>query len=123
MRWPWQTEKRSGVYSDAIVTALLSRAAGTTKGNPSALSGLEIAAGLWSRALSTARVEPDDLVTRAITPSFLAAVGRSLIRHGQSLWAISVNDGPRGTHSRVFMGHNGREQPCGLALFAGACRA
>ena len=93
MRWPWQTEKRSGVYSDAIITALLSRAAGTTKGNPSALSGLEIAAGLWSRALSAARVEPDDLVTRAITPSFLAAVGRSIIRHGESLWAISVNAG------------------------------
>ena len=93
MRWPWQTEKRNSVYSDAIISALLSSASGTTKGNPSALSGLEIAAGLWSRALSTARVEPDDLVTRAITPSFLAAVGRSIIRHGQSLWAISVNEG------------------------------
>ena len=93
MRWPWQTEKRSGAYSDAILTALLNRASGTTKGNPSALSGLEIAAGLWSRALSTARVEPVDLVTRAITPSFLAAVGRSIIRHGESLWAISVNEG------------------------------
>ena len=93
MRWPWQPEKRNSVYSDAIITALLSRASGTTKGNPSALSGLEIAAGLWSRALSTARVEPDDLVTRSITPSFLAAVGRSIIRHGESLWAISVNEG------------------------------
>ena len=93
MRWPWQTEKRSGVYSDAIITALLARAAGTTKGNPSALSGLEIAAGLWSRALSTARVEPDDLVTRVVSPAFLGAVGREIIRHGESLWAISVNAG------------------------------
>ena len=93
MRWPWQPEKRSGVYSDAIITALLSRAAGTTKGNPAALSGLEIAAGLWSRALSTARVEPNDLVTRVISPAFLSAVGRALIRHGESLWAISVNAG------------------------------
>ena len=93
MRWPWQPEKRSGAYSDAIITALLSRAAGTTRGNPSALSGLEIAAGLWSRALSTARVEPDDPVTRAITPAFLSDVGRALIRHGESVWAISVSAG------------------------------
>ena len=93
MRWPWQPEKRNRVYTDAIVTALLSRAAGTTKGNPSALSGLEISAGLWSRALSTARVEPTDLVTRVVSPAFLSAVGRALIRHGESLWAISVNEG------------------------------
>ena len=93
MRWPWQPEKRNSVYSDAIVSALLAGAAGTTKGNPSALSGLEIAAGLWSRALSTARVEPDDPVTRVINPKFLSDVGRALIRHGESLWAISVNEG------------------------------
>ena len=37
MRWPWQTEKRNSVYSDAIISALLSSASGTTKGNPSAL--------------------------------------------------------------------------------------
>ena len=108
MRWPWQIEKRSGVYSDAIITALLSRAAGTTKGNPSALSGLEIAAGLWSRALSTARVEPDDLVTRVISPAFLSAVGRALIRHGESIWAISVKRWPRGVAAFVFMVCHGR---------------
>ena len=93
MRWPWQPEKRNSVYSDAIITALLSRAAGTTKGNPSALSGLEIAAGLWSRALSTARVEPVDPVTRVVTAKFLSDVGRALIRHGESVWAISVSAG------------------------------
>ena len=93
MRWLWQTEKRNSVYSDAIITALLSRAAGTTKGNPSALSGLEIAAGLWSRALSTARVEPDDPVTRVVNPKFLSDVGRALIRHGESLWGISLDAG------------------------------
>ena len=93
MRWWWQPEKRSGAYSDAIVSALLARASGTTKGNPSALSGLEIAAGLWSRALSTARVEPNDLVTRVISPAFLSDVGRALIRHGESLWGISLDAG------------------------------
>ena len=93
MRWPWKTEKRSGVYSDAIITALLSRASGTTKGNPSALAALEVASGLWSRSLSIARVEPQDEVTRAISPAFLSDVGRALIRHGESVWAISVSAG------------------------------
>ena len=93
MRWPWKTEKRNSVYSDAIITALLSSASGTTKGNPSALAALEVASGLWSRSLSIARVEPQDEVTKAISPRFLATVGRSIVRHGSSLWAITVTNG------------------------------
>ena len=93
MRWPWQPEKRSGAYSDGVLRLLLSRASGTVKGDPSALSALETASGLWSRSLSIARVEPQDEVTRAITPSFLADVGRSIVRHGSSIWAITVTNG------------------------------
>ena len=93
MRWPWKTEKRSSVYTDEIVRAILSRASGTVKGNPASLAALEVAAGLWSRALSTARVEPADVVTQSITPRFLASVGRSLIRQGESLFAITVRSG------------------------------
>ena len=91
MRWPWQTEKRSGGYADGVLSLLLSRATGTVRGDPSALSALETASGLWSRSLSIARVEPQDEVTRAITPRFLATVGRSIVRHGSSIWAISVS--------------------------------
>ena len=93
MRWPWQTEKRSGAYSDGVLSLLLSRATGTVKGDPSALAALETAAGLWSRSLSIARVEPQDEVTRAISPRFLATVGRSIVRHGSSIWAITVTNG------------------------------
>ena len=93
MRWPWQTEKRSGAYSDGVLRLLLSRASGTVKGDPSAIAALEVASGLWSRSLSIARVEPQDEVTRAITPSFLATVGRSLVRHGSSIWMITVTNG------------------------------
>ena len=68
MRWPWQTEKRSGGYSDGVLRLLLSRASGTVKGDPSAIAAIETASGLWSRSLSIARVEPQDEVTRAISP-------------------------------------------------------
>ena len=93
MRWPWQPEKRSGAYSDGVLRLLLSRASGTVKGDPSAIAALETASGLWSRSLSIARVEPQDEVTRAISPRFLATVGRSIVRHGSSIWAITVSDG------------------------------
>ena len=117
MRWPWQEpEKRSGVYTDALIAAHLSRASGTVQGNPSALAALEVASGLWSRSLSIARVEPQDEVTRAITPSFLATVGRSIVRHGikhmghhRIQWAGCTDGGE-------WMGHNGR----GRILRAGA---
>ena len=93
MRWPWQTEKRSGGYSDGVLRLLLSRATGTVKGDPSALSALETASGLWSRSLSMARVEPQDEVTKQITPRFLGSVGRALVRHGSSIWTISLRNG------------------------------
>ena len=93
MRWPWQTEKRSGAYSDGVLRLLLSRASGTVKGDPSAIAALEVASGLWSRSLSIARVEPQDEVTKQITPAFLDAVGRSIVRHGSSIWAITVTNG------------------------------
>ena len=93
MRWPWQTEKRSGAYSDGVLRLLLSRASGTVQGDPSAIAALEVASGLWSRSLSIARVEPQDEVTRAISPLFLATVGRAIVRHGSSIWAIRVSDG------------------------------
>ena len=93
MRWPWQTEKRSGGYADGVLRLLLSRATGTVRGDPSAIAALETASGLWSRSLSIARVEPQDEVTRTITPKFLATVGRAIVRHGSSLWAITVLDG------------------------------
>ena len=93
MRWPWQTEKRSGAYSDGVLRLLLSRASGSVRGDPGAIAALETASGLWSRSLSIARVEPQDEVTRAITPKFLATVGRAIVRHGSSIWAITVTNG------------------------------
>ena len=80
-------------YADGVLSLLLSRATGTVRGDPSAIAALETASGLWSRSLSIARVEPQDEVTRTITPKFLATVGRAIVRHGSSLWAITVTNG------------------------------
>ena len=122
MRWPWQTEKRSGGYSDGVLSLLLSRATGTVKGDPSALAALEVASGLWSRSLSIARVEPQDEVTKAISPRFLATVGRSIVRHGSSIWAITVTNGRVVLTEASGWDVTGGSDP-ELALFAGACRA
>ena len=94
MRWPWggKTEKRQagGAYTDAIVSLLQARDRGVSVGEPGAIAALEIAAGMWSRGFASAEVSP---AIPAVTPSFLASVGRSLVRTGQSLWAIDVRRG------------------------------
>ena len=91
MRWPWdKTEQRQqsgGAYTDAVVAAIVASSSGNSVGEPSALAALEIAAGLWSRAFASAEVSPE---IPAVTPSFLASIARSLVRSGQSLWAIDI---------------------------------
>ena len=86
MRWPWdRTEKRQqsgGAYSDAIVSLLQAQAGGASVGEPGAIAALEIAAGMWSSGFASAEVSP---AIPAVTPSFLASVGRSLVRTGQSV--------------------------------------
>ena len=94
MRWPWgKTEKRQqsgGSYTDALVSLLQSRAGGASVGEPGAIAALEVAAGLWARAFAAAEVSP---AIAAVTPSFLASIGRELVRRGESLWALDVRRG------------------------------
>ena len=94
MRWPWdKTEKRqaaSGAYTDAIVSMIQQAAAGGSAGSPAAIGALETAAGLWSRAFASAELSSP---IPAVTPGVLASIGRSLVRTGQSLWAIDVLHG------------------------------
>ena len=93
MRWPWsKTENRQsgGSYTDAIVSLIQARASGGSVGEPGAIAALEIASGLWSRAFAAAELSSP---IPAVTPSVLASIGRSLVRTGQSLWAIDVLHG------------------------------
>ena len=93
MRWPWSTkrERRSGVYTDALVSYLENEAGGTTQARAGTSAAVEAAAGLWSRAFAAASVEgaPDD-VTAAVSPAVLGMIGRELIRSGEIVFAIDM---------------------------------
>ena len=92
MRWPWRRpEVRSSSYTDQVVARLIASASGASGG--SLLAVVETAARLWAAGLSSAAVSPDTLALRAVTPTFLANVGRSLCRRGESVHLIDVSGG------------------------------
>ena len=55
-----------------------------------ATAAVEIAAGIWGRALSLAIVSPQTARTRAITPSLLELAGRALARRGQVVFDLEI---------------------------------
>ena len=91
--WPFgQVEHRESA-TDAIVTALVSAASGSSvPPSVEALGAVEAAAGLWSRAFASATVEPSTLATQALTPSVLAAIGRGLAVRGEVVFEIELSD-------------------------------
>ena len=99
MRWPWsiaKRERRSGVYTDALVQYLETEAGGTAEARPATAAAVEAAAGIWSRAFASAAVEhaPAD-VAAAVSPAVLGLIGRELIRSGEIVFAIDLA-GPDG---------------------------
>ena len=90
--WPWGKYENRESATDAIVTALISQAGGSsTPPSVEALGAVEAAAGLWSRAFASATVEPQTLATQALTPSVLAAIGRGLASRGEVVFEIEAN--------------------------------
>ena len=92
MRWPWKTEKRQsgGDFSDAVVRLIEAQAAGTAA-DASSTAAVEAASGALSRAFAAATVEADPWARELVAPSFLAQVGRDLIRNGDSMHVIRMN--------------------------------
>ena len=92
MKLPWfnRPETRAADYSDAIVQALLSTAAGDVQEGLSA--GREICAGFWQRSFSSARIKGSDVVGTALAPH-LGYIGRSLVEHGEAIFYPDFNDG------------------------------
>ena len=85
-------EFRDDSYTDAVIAALTDRAqSGDVR--TGYLSSEEHAAGLWARAMASARFTPDTIATRALTPDVMASIGRNLIRNGESLHEITVEGG------------------------------
>ena len=91
LRWPWNREKRDsgGDFTDAVVRLIEAQAAGEAA-DASSTAAVEAAAGALSRAFASARVEGPGHVREAVTPGFLAQVGRDLIRSGDSMHVIRV---------------------------------
>ena len=112
MRWPWtRTEHRQasgGAYADAIVSLLAARAGGASVGEPTSTAALEIAAGLWARAFASAELSTP---IAAVSPSVMASIGRSLVRSGESLWAIDVERGVVSVRPAASWDVSGRSDP------------
>ena len=99
MRWPWQKDEppratrqqSGGDFSDAVVRLLEQTASGASADTRST-AATESAAGHLSRAFAAAEVVGPPWVQQAVSPVFLSQVGRDLVRGGDSLHVIRVND-------------------------------
>ena len=81
-----------GDFFNAVVAQLEAQAA-TRAADAGATAAVEAAAGALSRAFADAQVEGGPLVQQAVTPQFLAQIGRDLIRGGASLHRIDIRGG------------------------------
>ena len=97
MRWPWQPAplevRESQPFTDAVVAALTTAAAGGVVGDPSGIAALEAAAGLYARAFAGASVSPAGAAAAAVGPRVRALIARDLIRRGESVHLIDVVGG------------------------------
>ncbi len=97
-RWPRTREKApetrdsGGEFTDAVLRLIESTAAGTAA-DTSSTAAVEAAAGALSRAFAAADVDAPSWVQEAVTPAFLAQVGRDLVRAGVSMHVIRMSDG------------------------------
>ena len=84
----WREFRQSGNYTDQLVALQLARA---TAGGVAAtgIGALQVAAGIVARALASAQVEGDMGV---LTPSVLHDIGFDLVRRGQSVHLLRVDD-------------------------------
>ena len=93
MRWPWQRREHrdsGGDFSDAVVRLIEAQAAGTAA-DASSTAAVKAASGALSRAFASAEVDlAAPWVAQAVSPGFLAQVGRDLIRSGDSMHVIRM---------------------------------
>ena len=72
----FRTEKReSQPFTEAIQAAIFEQASGSAPFDAKALGALEVAAGFWARAFASAKITPENALTRALAPSILAMIG------------------------------------------------
>ena len=92
--WPFKkSEKRNsgGSFTDAVVRLIEAQASGSAA-DASSTAAVEAAAGALSRAFASAEVRGPGWIQNTITPEFLGQVGRDLIRAGDSMHVIRINN-------------------------------
>ena len=90
--WPWRRpEVRSSNFTEQVLASLMSSASGGH--GATAISAVEVAAGWWSRALSSARVLPEHATLNGLGPATLAAIGRGLCIQGETVHLLDVVNG------------------------------
>ena len=94
MMWPFgrRTEVRESSYTDLLVSLAVSRAKGSGPAKATATGALQAAAGLVSRCFAAASVDGPPRLVSALTPACLSMVGRALVRAGEILLVIDVDD-------------------------------
>ena len=91
--WPFgKPETRSDQgYTDVVVRSLLAAATGDVAAGLTA--GVEIAAGQWGRAFSSAEISPGGALADIFKPH-LGLIGRELVKTGQVVFELAI-DGER----------------------------
>ena len=89
--WPFTRNRQAGAFTDTLLNGLIAAANGTNA-TPEAVSATEMAAGTWARAFMAARVLPPGRAAEACTPELLGQIGRALVRRGEWLAVIAVDD-------------------------------
>ena len=85
-----ENETRESSLTDAAIAYIQQRASGTTS-NVLETAALEIAAGLYGRAMAMAAVSPDAAAAAAISAPVLNMVGREMVRKGEVVFEVVVN--------------------------------
>ena len=95
MRWPFarRETRADSSYTDALIQAITANAAGETTAFPTATAALEACAGFVGRAFAAAEVATAARNLEVLTPACLSMIGRALIRRGEIVLLIRVENG------------------------------
>ncbi len=90
--WPFgNRERREADMTALLIQQLQSNASGESV--EAGIAAVEVAVGLWGRAFASARIEPENDRTAALTPGLLAMLGRSLVTPGEAVLEITMDGG------------------------------
>ncbi len=94
--WPFsRSEKRSRAYSDAIIAQAMANASDSTP-RAEGLAAVELCAGMWGLALSSATITPSNATTSALSASLRERMGRALLLRGEFVAEIEISNGEVG---------------------------